>query len=84
MDTIDLSKNDIHHVSHTRFFFFFFSYHKEMKLFSMNVQSHDTSNIINDNRIRHASNNDTIILCTSPLRSRRDGTIFYTNSKTVK
>ena len=23
MDTIDLSKNDIHHVSHTRFFFFF-------------------------------------------------------------
>lgn len=50
----------------------------------MNVQSHDTSNIINDNRIRHVPNNDTIILCTSPLRSRRDGTIFYTNSKTVK
>lgn len=73
MDTIDLSKNDIHHMFLVHVFFFFST--TKNKNYSQWTCNHDTSNIINDNRIQHVSN-DTIILCTSPLLTTRRNHFF--------
>lgn len=70
MDTIDLSKNDIHHVYHTRFFFL---YQTEIKLLSMNVAI--TIHRISSTII--VSNHDTIILCTSSLLTTRRNHFFF-------